>query len=103
MFNLNITQNFPYNIISFAHIFRYLLLSLYYVQYFRAKKNVAQKRDYNLKGQVPQLHAAILDMQANIKVYLYARPCIIIIIFMERLMRPISCTVSGPFNTSGVH
>lgn len=60
------------------------------------------KRDYNLKGQVPQLHAAILDMQANVRVYL-ALALVIIIIFMERLMRPISCTVSGSSNTSGVH
>ena len=62
-----------------------------------------KKRFYNLKGQVPQLHAAILDMQANVKVYLYAHPCVIIIIFMGRLMRPIYCIVPGSSNTSGVH
>lgn len=50
-------------------IFCHLLLSLY----CGISKDIAkEKRFHDFKGQVSQLHAAILDMQANVRVYLCA-------------------------------
>lgn len=74
-----------------------------YYHYIMEFREIQQKR---LQPQRPSTAIARRNFRYAGKrkgISLRAHPCALIIIFMGRLMRPISCTVTGSSNTSGVH